>query len=301
MQYLTHMCIYTNKHLIIWNMKRINILLLLLIGFSASAFWGCSEDNVPKGVTEYDITVASEKVVGIFPYVNGHLEKLYAVKRDGSSTWTSLREITGFAYENGYEYKLHIKAIPYTEASIDECDLTEYRLLRVKSKKKRDTKGLPQLLIAESYYSNYKTEVEYVVDADNKKEIEDDLRSEGQKVSRIPYILNNQSWLFKDKSNKIADFGDISIDYHRITSEFPAYCKDLLPPNYELAWCEKWSFVSLNKPGTIFNSYDVLKCDDNNGHYYLYLCDNLTTYFSQIYPEAGVKRVVVIQKVKCKY
>ena len=85
------------------------------------AFISCDkedeEDTKVTNYQEYELTVASKKVLGmIFSEGNNYFRKVYAVKKNNAQDWISFSSIQDFNYEEGYEY--HIKISETTRESI---------------------------------------------------------------------------------------------------------------------------------------------------------------------------------------
>lgn len=134
-------------------MKIVNIFSLVVILFSAVILCSCSSDDDEGGrqvlsSKDYIITVASHKLEGVVTSSGySYKAEVFAVKKDNSNTWESLSGITGFEYENGYEYCLKIKETHYLDNSMGETTWTVYELLDLVSKEKKESEGLPDNFI----------------------------------------------------------------------------------------------------------------------------------------------------------
>ena len=76
---------------------------------------------------------------------------MYAVKNESQSEWQPLGNITKFDYEPGYEYQIRISATSYLDRNMGEPAWTEYKLLEVLSKERKDSKDLPVDFIPDWY------------------------------------------------------------------------------------------------------------------------------------------------------
>ena len=83
---------------------------MFIVSIGAAISACCSNDGRPEGrqVTdyqEYEVTVASEKIPGVYTSCgNNVLTDVYAVRYAGEDDWKMLPSIAGFEYESGYEY-----------------------------------------------------------------------------------------------------------------------------------------------------------------------------------------------------
>lgn len=103
------------------------------------------------GYEEYTLTVASKKLPGLAGEGNSVLTEVYAVKKEGDSEWTNLTGIGGFDYESGYEYQIRVSETNYLDYRMGTPAWTEYDLLEILSKVKKDSEGLPTDFIPEWY------------------------------------------------------------------------------------------------------------------------------------------------------
>lgn len=104
------------------------------------------------GYEEYVLTVASEKIQGLtFNGGNNYVTDVYAVKRDHADQWEAFGYIDGFTYEQGYEYQIRISQTDYLDYSMGNPAWSEYALLEVVSKEKKNSEGLPDNFIPDWY------------------------------------------------------------------------------------------------------------------------------------------------------
>lgn len=66
----------------------------------------------------------------------------------------SLGVIDEFEFEKGYEYKVKISETNYLDYSMGNPAWTEYELLEIISKDRKDSENLPLHFIPKSYYEN---------------------------------------------------------------------------------------------------------------------------------------------------
>ena len=160
--------------------QKLEILILFLCIFG---FIGCdNKDEEGEKVTdykEYSLTIASKKIPGVC-WSDGfnYLSDVYAVKKENAQEWESLGVIDEFEFEKGYEYKVKISETNYLDYSMGNPAWTEYELLEIISKNRKDSENLPLHFIPKSYYENVQLpKYRYVVDADNnQKLIEEELK-----------------------------------------------------------------------------------------------------------------------------
>lgn len=134
-------------------MKMKKILGLLVLVSCALGIMGCSKGG--RKITdrkEYNLTVASKMLPGVLWSCGmDYLTDVYAVKIGDSDKWTKFGPISGFDYTEGYEYRIRIRETSYLDYSMGEPAWTEYELIKVISKEKKDSEGLPENFIPDWY------------------------------------------------------------------------------------------------------------------------------------------------------
>ena len=121
---------------------------MFIVSIGAAISACCSNDGRPEGrqVTdyqEYEVTVASEKIPGVYTSCgNNVLTDVYAVRYAGEDDWKMLPSIAGFEYESGYEYTLRISRTDYLDYSMGESAWTEYALLEEISKEAKASENV---------------------------------------------------------------------------------------------------------------------------------------------------------------
>lgn len=130
------------------------ILLLFLVIALISCKKEEQEGEKIAGYKEYTMIVASQKLQGIVGVGSYFLSEVYAVQDVGSQKWKPLVNIQGFDYENGYEYVIKISETNYLDYRRGDPAWTEYKLIEVISKEKKESEGLPEHFIPDWYTNN---------------------------------------------------------------------------------------------------------------------------------------------------
>lgn len=291
--------------------QKLGILILLLCIFS---FIGCdNDDEEGKKVTdykEYALTIASEKVPGVL-WSDGfnYLSDVYAVKKENVQEWESLGFIDGFEFEKGYEYKIKISETSYLDYRMGQPAWTEYSLLEIISKDKKDSESIPLHFIPEWYYKDeFIPEYKYAVEADNKELIEEDLRTNSIIPLDYHYLLyrsDNELMTciaIKNDSNVLNPIFIKSVN--RTPEEFPdSYT--ILPPKGDIVGLMEWTFLDEYGNETNYPSFDVFlgnvaKSRSDQTFNIVNLYKDLTELYKNKYPKAGVKTVVVSYAISIK-
>lgn len=291
--------------------KKIGILILFLCIFG---FIGCdNKDEEGEKVTdykEYALTIASKKIPGVC-WSDGfnYLSDVYAVKKENAQEWESLGFIDGFEFEKGYEYKIKISETSYLNHDMEQHAWTEYSLLEIISKDKKDSDGVPLHFIPEWYYKdNFIPEYKYVVEANNKELIEEDLRTNTIIPLDYHYLLYRSdnklmTWIaIKDDTNMLNPIFIKSMN--KKTEEFPdSYT--ILPPKGNIVGFMEWTFLDEYGNETNYPSFDVFlgyaaKSRSDQTFNIVYLYKDLTELYKNKYPKAGVKTVVVSYAISIK-
>lgn len=164
-------------------MKTKNLFGILLLFLFTFIFISCDkEDEEGRKITdykEYVLTVASEMRPGLM-LAEGpdFLKEVYPVKKENSEEWETLSNVDGFEFEKGYEYKIKISETGYLDYRMGQPAWTEYDLLEVISKEKKNSEELPKHFIPETFYKNkFLPKYRYAVEADNKEVIEENLNN----------------------------------------------------------------------------------------------------------------------------
>lgn len=130
------------------------LLLLCMIGFLSCLNEDNQEGRKVTGYEEYTVTVASTKLQGVLSSCgSSFLSDVYAVKKEDSKEWEQLSGVQDFDYEVGYEYKILISETNFLDYNMGEPAWTEYKLLKVLSKEKKDSEVLPENFIPDWFQS----------------------------------------------------------------------------------------------------------------------------------------------------
>lgn len=130
------------------------LLLLCMIGFVSCLNEDNQEGRKVTGYEEYTVTVASTKLQGVLSSCgSSFLSDVYAVKKEDSQEWKQLSGVQDFDYEVGYEYKILISETNFLDYNMGEPAWTEYKLLKVLSKEKKDSEELPENFIPNWFQS----------------------------------------------------------------------------------------------------------------------------------------------------
>lgn len=130
------------------------LLLLCMIGFLSCLNEDNQEGRKVTGYEEYTVTVASTKLQGVLSSCgSSFLSDVYAVKKEDSQEWEQLSGVQDFDYEVGYEYKILISETNFLDYNMGEPAWTEYKLLKVLSKEKKDSEELPENFIPNWFQS----------------------------------------------------------------------------------------------------------------------------------------------------
>lgn len=288
-------------------MKTKNLLEILMWLFFACSLMSClKEDEEGRIITdykEYVLTVASEMKPGvIWSEGRDYLKEVYPVKKENAEEWEALGYIDGFEFEKGYEYKIKVSETSYLDHSMGQPAWTEYDLLEIIYKEKKDSEGLPKHFIPEVFYKDkFLPEYRYAVEADNKEVLEEDLRNNSILPLDYHYLYygNSEGLKWFAIKNDINAFGPGLIKMTNQTEEELPEVYKILPPEGQVNGFMEWSFLDEDGNETGYPSFDVFvgpaaksKSVDLTPNI-VYLYKDLTEYYKRKYPEAGVKAVVV--------
>ena len=290
-------------------MKTRAILGIIMPLIFITALAGCKNKEEGREITdykEYTITVASEKVTGLVSSCgNSYVTEVYAVMKEHSAKWEQLPSIEGFDYEPGYEYTIRISETSYLDYSMGEPAWTEYRLIETISKEKKASEGVPDSFVPdwshEGYFAKIDARFRYYVDADNKAAIEEDINSNPMVTFNGLHCHIDRGWtqwFLLDDYENIAMKGFIK-KKDKEPADFPETYKNLEPDGTVMGYME-WSFIIGNNPEDEGNviKYDVFLCSPTRSKsvgpaLVPWFYKDLTQYYNEKYPEAGVRTVVV--------
>lgn len=290
-------------------MGSLGILMLFLYTF---IFISC-DDNNDEGVKvtnyqEYELTVASKKVLGmVFSTGSKYFRKVYAVKRDGVQNWESFSSIQDFDYEEGYEYRIKISETSFLDYRRGDPSWTEYKLLEIISKEKGESEELPADLLPDNYDCR-DVELRYIIEADKKNEVEELLMNHGL-FSCKQYVFNEEltefAMLNEDNEYLVLAAGTLNrktVD----DKDFPDSYK-LLPPEGQVTATERWTFRIGNASDRVSLTMDafIIALPGSTGNSdgirsQIWLYQDMTQYAQEVFPDAGVKTVVIAQIIGYK-
>lgn len=287
-------------------MKTKNLFGILILFLFTFAFISCDkEDEEGTKVTnyqEYELTVASKKVLGmIFSEGNNYFRKVYAVKKNNAQDWISFSSIQDFNYEEGYEYHIKISETTYLDYREGDLSRTEYKLLDVISKEKHDSEGLPDNFLS-SDYNSLDAEFRYVIEADEKDEVEKRLMNNSPLFMCKQFVFNKEftefAMLNEDNKYLVLADGKLKIETND-NDNFPDSYK-LIPLEGEVAATEQWTFLIdliTHKAGLTMDAFIVnlpgSTGDSGDMRSQIRLYHDMTQYAQEAFPKAGVKAVVV--------
>lgn len=269
----------------------------------------CTDENEEgKKVTdyrEYTLTVASVKLPGVLTSSNGSnvLADVYAVKGEQFTDWEAHGSIGKFEYEEGYEYQIRISETSYLDYSMGDPAWTEYELLEVISKERKNSKSLPSHFIPNWYFEQrcpyINPEFVYAIEADKKEDIENDIKTDviykfGN--SRY-YVCNADKWFLLNSDMQTKGQG-IVIRKSKKPTDFPESYKNLMPEQQIVSFGQ-YDFVTKDAPEEPIMQYDVMISRQfptksiSRETYILWLYKDLTAYYQSKYPEANVKAVAI--------
>ncbi len=233
------------------------------------------------------ITVASKKLLDeVCQNKYEVFAEVYAVRVGESDEWTPVNAIEGFEYEEGYEYRLKVEAMP-------SGDNPSVKVLEVVSKEGKTSENLPKSFID----TFVPIEVSYFVDADYKDIIESDLLNNPDIPWNCHYSFTEgmYQWAIADGSQTPLMHG--SVERNSVgNSEMPEVFK-LLPPDSQVHSMIKFTFVSDDEENETGRSYYAFICTHTRSQapmlYRAWLYEDMTEHYKVKYPAANVKAVVV--------
>ena len=282
-------------------MKTMRLLGTVFLFLCMMSFVSCSDDETGRKITdqkEYEMTVASELLPGVMNDGHNILTEVFAVKKDHASEWTGLGGIQDFEFEEGYEYRIRVNETSFLDEQMGDPAWTEYKLLEVLSKEKKNSENLPEHFIPKWFYKENKWQPEYrfAVDAVHKDVIEKDLKENPPILATNYFLLYHRAekWIAIDSNDKVIGKGYLKRE-HASFEDFPQSYQIL--PLKSVRGTMRWTFI--NKPEYALNlePFDVIlatgqitKSVDLTPDPWFY--KDMTDYYKTKYPEAGVKAVV---------
>ena len=301
-------------------MRLRSIIRTISVSLTTAIIVSCTINGEPEGrqVTdyqEYEVTVASEKVPGVFTSCgNKILTDVYAVRYTGEDDWKMLPSIEGFEYESGYEYILRISRTDYLDYSMGEPAWTEYALLEEISKEAKASENVPDNFIPEWFFEQHCADLDdfaYKVEAEDPAAVEDDIESDpafsfnGGRCC----IAGLSQWLLIDADNNVEKWGSLKRE-SMSADEMPEIYR-IFPPDDagSIRGYGRLEFIEQGDNDNSLMQFDIFfapsarsKSDRPIPHSFrLWLYKDLTEEYKKKYPEAGVGAVVIRYCVESSY
>lgn len=302
-------------------MRLRSIIRTISVSLTTAIIVSCNINGEPEGgrqVTdyqEYEVTVASEKVPGVYTSCgNNILTDVYAVRYAGEDDWKMLPSISGFEYESGYEYILRISRTDYLDYSMGEPAWTEYALIEEVSKEVKESENVPDNFIPEWFFEQHCADLddfEYKVDAERPEEVVDDINNDlsfsfnGGKLC----MVGLSQWLLLAPDNNVEKWGQLK-RVSMSADEMPEIYR-IFPPDDvgSIRGYGRLEFIEQGDNDNSLMQFDIFfapsassKADYPIPHSFrLWLYKDLTEEYKEKYPDAGVKAVIVRYCVEGSY
>lgn len=239
-----------------------------------------------------------DKTSTIMLYVDSHMDDMMLlggwseclrVKEENESEWRNHSGIAGFNYEKGYQYQLKVDKIALSNPPADGSSI-EYRLLEVVSKK----------------FDGFEISYKYHIDADDEIDIETDLLSMKEEMSKCFYLLYNG--YLKNAHLPIIELiganGESKFRYgieQRNTDDINKNYSCILPEG-QIVWAGEWILHETIEDDGVGNFFVILERISgfaSRSEHTLYIrhwiYKDLTEYYKQLYPYSNVRSVIVVQ------
>ena len=301
-------------------MRLRSIIRTISVSLTTAIIVSCNINGEPEGrqVTdyqEYEVTVASEKIPGVYTSCgNNILTDVYAVRYAGEDDWKMLASIEGFEYESGYEYILRISRTDYLDYSMGEPAWTEYALIEEVSKEVKESENVPDNFIPEWFFEQHCANLDdyaYKVEAEHPAAVEDDIESDpafsfnGGRCC----IAGLGKWFLLDRDGNVGKWGQLK----RVSmnaDEMPEIYR-IFPPDDpgSIRGYGRLEFIEQGDNDNSLMQFDIFfapsarsKADQPIPHSFrLWLYKDLTEEYKKKYPEAGVEAVVIRYCVESSY
>ena len=301
-------------------MRLRSVIRTISVSLTTAIMVSCTINGEPEGrqVTdyqEYEVTVASEKVPGVYTSCgNNILTDVYAVRYVGEDDWKMLALIEGFEYESGYEYTLRISRTDYLDYSMGESAWTEYALLEEISKEAKASENVPDNFIPEWFFEQHCADLDdfaYKVEAEDPVAVEDDIESDpvfsfnGGRCC----IAGLSKWLLLAPDGNVEKWGQLK-RVSMSADEMPEIYR-IFPPDDSgsIRVSGRLEFMEHGDNENSLMQFDIFfaplassKADYPVPHSFrLWLYKDLTEEYKKKYPEAGVEAVVIRYCVESSY
>lgn len=248
----------------------------------------CVNDDEPVDrISTIMLSVESytAEVAGSF----GNYESLI-VKEEGASENKKHTSIIGFDYEKGYKYQLKVERTQLANPPMDGSNI-QYRLIEVISKT----------------FDGYKIDFRYFIDADDVEDIAFDISSDSETMRDYYYIIYPGSLSFYNaKMLELIDCNGVQQFKYGIewkqSAEIPNQFHKLLPEGQIVAAGDWILHETIEDAGV--DSFFVMMERVSGGlssraeqplYVRPWLYKDYTEYYNTLYPNAGVRSVIVAQ------
>ena len=301
-------------------MRLRSIIRTISVSLTTAIIVSCNINGEPEGrqVTdyqEYEVTVASEKIPGVYTSCgNNILTDVYAVRYAGEDDWKMLPSISVFEYESGYEYILRISRTDYLDYSMGEPAWTEYALIEEISKEAKESENVPDNFIPEWFFEQHCADLDdfaYKVEAEHPAAVEDDIESDpafsfnGGRCC----IAGLGKWFLLAPDNNVEKWGQLK-RVSMSADEMPEIYR-IFPPDDpgSIRGYGRLEFMELGDDDNSLMQFDIFfapsarsKADQPIPHSFrLWLYKDLTEEYQKKYPDAGVEAVIIRYCVEGSY
>ena len=244
-----------------------------------------------------------DKVYTVLLNVDSHMQDMMSpvgwyeslrVKEENDTEWGMLDGIKGFKYEKGYQYQLKVEKTVLSNPPADGYSV-EYRLLEVISKK----------------FDGFNISFQYSIDADNAEPVESDLLAAKEDMSNYFYLMYN-GYLKNDGVMlvELIDGNGKNIFKYAIEQrktdviDNKYYC---VLPEGQILWAGDWILHESIEDEGVNNVFVILEKisgfsvrSEQPLYIRHWIYKDMTAYYQQLYPEANVRSVIVVQNNEYK-
>lgn len=135
---------------VISNIKTMKKILFLFVMLSVF-LTGCEKEQEFSEVST--VVIASKKLDAIVSSCGIESKiPVYAVKQSSSAQWSACSDqINNFDYKEGYEYVVKLGKKNFHDKNMSVTSWSEYYLVELVSKEKKESEGLPETFIPDSW------------------------------------------------------------------------------------------------------------------------------------------------------
>lgn len=268
---------------------------IIIILFVASLLLtGCNSNDEPK---------IKDKTTTVILYVDSHKEDMMflggwceclRVKEENDTEWSKHEGIMGFEYEKGYQYQLKVEKTILSNPPADSS-CVEYRLIEVISKK----------------FKGFNISFQYLIDADNVESILSHLLAAKEEMSNCFYLLydgylkNHKAAILEFIDGNGKSISKYAIEQRKTDTIDHKYYR--LLPEGQIVWYGDWILHESIEDQGVESFFVILEKISGNivrSDQPLYLrhwiYKDMTNFYQQLYPEANVRSVIVVQENEYK-